>query len=110
MAGQTKVNQDGRDHGVQYSVANLKCMELDAGATLAAKDGIDGFIATVVQEIQPLLYKSTGTAGKIFMVVDGHGVTAASMQTRYQALGTVDGIATGSLTIVERDIDAFDAT
>ena len=44
------------------------------------------------------------------MVVDGHGVTAASMQTRYQALGTVDGIATGSLTIVERDIDAFDAS
>jgi len=110
MAGITKINQDGRDHGVQYSVANLKCFELDAGATLAAKDGIDGFIAEMVKEFQPLLYKSTGTAGKIFMVCDGHAVTAASMQTRYQAMGTVDGIATGSLTIVERDIDAFDAS
>jgi hypothetical protein len=110
MAGITKINQDGRDHGVQYSVANLKCFELDAGATLAAKDGIDGFIAEMVKEFQPLLYKSTGTAGKIFMVCDGHAVTAASMQTRYQAMGTVDGIATGALTIVERDIDAFDAT
>ena len=110
MAGITKINQDGRDHGVQYSVANLKCFELDAGATLAAKDGIGGFIAEMVKEFQPLLYKSTGTAGKIFMVCDGHAVTAASMQTRYQAMGTVDGIATGSLTIVERDIDAFDAS
>ena len=110
MAGITKINQDGRDHGVQYSVANLKCFELDAGATLAAKDGIDGFIAEMVKEFQPLLYKSTGTAGKIFMVCDGHAVTAASMQTRYQAMGTVDGIATGSLTVVARDIDAFDAS
>lgn len=110
MAGITKINQDGRDHGVQYSVANLKCFELDAGASLATKDGIDGFIAEMVKEFQPLLYKSTGTAGKIFMVCDGHAVTAASMQTRYQAMGTVDGIATGSLTIVERDIDAFDAS
>jgi len=110
MAGITKINQDGRDHGVQYSVANLKCFELDAGADLTAKDGIDGFIAEMVKEFQPLLYKSTGSAGKIFMVCDGHAVTAASMQTRYQAMGTVDSIATGSLTIVERDIDAFDAT
>ena len=110
MAGQTKVNQDGRDHGVQYSVANLKCMELDAGATLAAKDGVDGFIATMVQEFQPLLYKSTGTNGKIFMIVDGHSVTAAAMQTRYQAMGTVDGIDCSALTIVERDIDSFDAS
>ena len=110
MAGISKVNQDGRDHDVQYSVANLKCMELDAGATLAAKDGIDGFVATVMQEMQPLLYKSTGTAGKIFMIVDGHAVTAAALQTRYQAMGTVDSIDVSSLTVVERDIDEFDAT
>ena len=110
MAGISKVNQDGRDHGVQYSVANLKGMELDAGVSLAAKDGLDGFIAVVMQEMQPLLYKSTGTAGKIFMIVDGHAVTAAALQTRYQALGTVDGIDCSSLTVVERDIDAFVAT
>lgn len=110
MAAFTKTNQDGRDHGVQYSVANLKCMELDAGATLAAKDGVDGFIARMVETFQPLLYKSTGTAGKIFMVVDGHAVTAASMTERLQDMGTIDGIATGALTVTERDIDAFDAT
>ena len=103
-------NNNGYDHGVQYSVANLKCMELDAGASLAAKDGLGGFIDLVMQEFQPLLYKSTGTNGKIFMVVDGHAVTAASMQERYQAMGTVDGIDCAALTIVERDIDAFDAS
>ena len=116
MAAITKTNpasgtaNNGYDHDVQYSVANLKGMELDAGATLAAKDGLGGFIDTMVQEFQPLLYKSTGTAGKIFMIVDGHAVTAASMQTRYQAMGTVDGIDCSALTIVERDIDSFDAT
>ena len=109
MSAVARVNQDGRDHDVQYSVANLKCMELDAGATLAAKDGIDGFIALVMGEMQPLLYKSTGTAGKIFMIVDGHAVTAASLQARYQNMGTVDGIDVSALTVVERDIDEFDA-
>ena len=103
-------NNNGYDHDVQYSVANLKCMELDAGATLAAKDGLGGFIDLVMQEMQPLLYKSTSTNGKIFMVVDGHAVTAASLQERYQAMGTVDGINCAALTIVERDIDAFDAS
>jgi len=114
MAAVTKVNGTGFDHDVQYSVANLKCFELDAGATLAAKDAIGGFIDLVMQEMQPLLYKSTGTAGKIFMICDGHAVTAASLTARYQAMSTatttVDGIDTRALTVVERDIDDFDAT
>ena len=115
MAEVTRVNPvagsgSGFDHGEQYSVAQLQGFELDAGATLAAKDGIGGFIETVVREFQPLMYKSTGTAGKIFMICDGHAVDAASMQVRYQAMGTIDGIATGALTIVARDLDAFDAS
>lgn len=116
MAGISKVNpasgttNNGYDHGVQYSVAQLAGFELDAGTSLAAKDGLDGFIDIVVKEFQPLLYKSTSTNGKIFMICDGHAVTAADMQTRLQAMGTVDGIATGSLTVVARDIDAFDAS
>ena len=110
MASIARVNQDGRDHDVQYSVAQLSGFELDAGASLAAKDGIDGFIAQVVAEFQPLMYKSTGTAGKVFMICDGHAVDAAGMQTRYQAMGTVDGIDVSALTIVARDLDAFDAT
>ena len=110
MAEFTKTNGAGFDHGVQYSVVQLKCIEIDAGATLAAKDALGGFIDLVVQEFQPLLYKSTGTAGKIFAVIDGHAVTAASLTARYQAMGEVDGIDVSALTIVERDIDALVAT
>ena len=115
MAAVTRTNPpqgagSGFDHDEQYSVANLQGFELDAGASLAAKDGIGGFIETVVREFQPLMYKSTGTAGKIFMICDGHAQDATAMQERYQAMGTVDGIATGALTIVARDLDEFDAT
>lgn len=110
MATITKVNQDGRDHGVQYSVAQLKGIEIDAGASLAAKDGVDGALAQIVQEFQPLMYKSTSTNGKIFAIVDGHGVDAASMTARLQAMGTVDGVDLSAQTVVLRDLDAFDAS
>ena len=115
MAEVTRVNPaqgagSGFDHGEQYSVANLQGFELDAGATLAAKDGVGGFIETVVREFQPLMYKSTGTAGKIFAIVDGHAVTADSLTERLQALGTVDGVDMSAQTVVLRDLDAFSAT
>jgi len=106
----TRANGGGFDHDVQGSVANLKCMEIDCLATLAAKDDAGGVLELVLQEVQPLLYKSTGTAGKIFCIVDGHAVTAASLQERIQAKGTLDGITLGSATVTERDIDDFDAT
>jgi len=51
--------------------------------------------------------KSAGTAGKILMVVDGHGQTAASMQERLQALGTVDSIDLSSATVTARDLDDY---
>jgi hypothetical protein len=110
MAGITQTNGVGSAHGTNFSVAQLKGMEVDALVSLAAKGGIGSTIEAIVEEFQPLMYKSTGTAGKIFMIVDGHGVTAASMQVRLQALGTVDSIALASATVTERDIDAFDAS
>jgi len=110
MAGITKVNQDGRDHDVQYSVAQLKAIEIDAGVTLAAKDGVDGALAQIVQEFQPLMYKSVGTAGKIFAIVDGHAFDATAATERLQAMGTVDGVNLSAQTVVERDLNAFDAT
>ena len=61
MAAVTRTNGGGFDHDVQYSVANLQGFELDAGASLAAKDGVGGFVETVVREFQPLTYISTGT-------------------------------------------------
>lgn len=110
MAGITKVNQDGRDHGVQYSTAQITAVEIDAVVSLAAKDGVDGALAQIVGEFSPLMYKSTGTAGKIFCVIDGHGQTAASMQVRLQNMGTVDGVDLSSATVTARDLDAFDAS
>ena len=115
MAAFTRVNPvagatSGYDHGVQYSTAQITAIEIDAGASLAAKDGIDGAIEAILREFSPMMYVSTGTAGKIFAVVDGHHQDAASMTRRLQALGTVDGIDLSAQTVVLRDLDAFDAT
>jgi hypothetical protein len=44
------------------------------------------------------------------MIVDGHGVDAASMQIRLRNLGTVDSIALTSATVTLRELDEFDAT
>ena len=114
MAAVTRVHPpagagSGYDHGEQSSVANLKCVELDAGETLAAKDTLGGFIETMVREFAPLMYESTGTNGKIFMIVDGHGQTATSMTTSLQCMGTIDSIATGSLVFRDRTLSTFKA-
>ena len=109
MASVARVNQDGRDHGVQYNPGQTVAIEIDAGVSLAAKDGVDGALAQIVGEFSPLMYISTGTAGKIFAIVDGHGVDAASMTARLQNMGTVDGVDLSAQTVVVRDLDAFNA-
>jgi hypothetical protein len=110
MAGFTRVNGGPGAHGTTVSVAQLKAFEVDALASLAAKAGVESTIEAIVREFQPLMYVSTGTAGKIFMIVDGHGVDAASMQLRLRDLGTVDSIDLSSATVTERELDEFDAT
>lgn len=110
MSAVARVNQDGRDHGVQYNTADLVGMEIDAIVDISAKDGIDGCLAQIVGEFAPLMYKSTGSAGKIFMIVHGHAQSAASMQVRLQNMGTVDSIDLSSATVTARDLDGFVAT
>lgn len=110
MASVTRVNGTGHAHDTQYSTANLKGMEVDALVSLAAKGGIGSTIEAIAQEMQPLSMISTGTAGKIFMIVDGNSVTAASLQVRLRNLGTVDSIDLSSATVTERDLDNFSAT
>ncbi|MDC0002603.1 hypothetical protein OAP94_01700 [bacterium] len=110
MASVARVNQDGRDHGVQYSTAQVTAIEIDAGVSLAAKDGIDGAVAQIVGEFSPLMYKSTGTAGKIFAIIDGHHSDAASLTARLQNMGTVDGVDLSGEVVLVRDLDAFSAT
>ena len=109
MAGVTKVNGIGHTHGTQYSVAQLVALELDALVDISGKGGLGSTIEAMVREVQPLMYVSTGTAGKIFCICDGHAVNAASAQARIRALGTVDSIDLSSALVVERDLDAFSA-
>jgi len=109
MAAVTKTNGIGAAHNTNFSVANLKGMELDGLVNLTTKGGLGSTIEAMVQEAQPLMYKSTGTAGKIFCIVDGHSTTAADLQVRIRALGTVDSIDLSSALVVERDLDAFSA-
>ena len=110
MASFTRVNGGTGSHDTQYSVAQLKCFEVDAIVSVAAKGGVDSTIETIVREFQPLMYISSGTAGKIAMIVDGHAVDAASMQIRLRALGTVDSIVLTSATVTERTLATFDFT
>jgi hypothetical protein len=110
MAAYTRANGGTGAHGTTVSVAQLKAFEVDALVSLAAKAGVDSTIEAIVREFQPLMYVSTGTAGKIFMIVDGHAVNAASMQIRLRNLGTVDSIVLTSATVTERELDEFDAT
>ena len=110
MATFTRTNGAGFDHGVNYSTSQITGIEIDAGVDLTAKDGIDGAVEAIVREFSPLLYKSTGTAGKIFAVVAGHHQDAASMTSRLQALVEVNGVDLSAQTFVIRDLDAFVAT
>ena len=108
MAAVTKVHGTGHTHGTQESVAQLKGMELDALVNISAKGGLGSTIEAMVREAQPLMYVSTGTAGKIFCIVDGHSTTAADLQVRIRQLGTVDSIDLSSALVLERDLDTFD--
>jgi hypothetical protein len=109
MASFTRVNGNFGVHGTTVSTVQLKCMEVDALVDISAKGAIGSTIETIVREFQPLMYVSTGTAGKIFMIVDGHAVDAASMQIRLRALGTVDSIVLTSGLVVERELDELSA-
>lgn len=115
MAAFTRVNPvagagSGYDHGEGYSTSQVTAIEIDCGADISAKDTIGSTIETVVREFSPLLYVSTGTAGKIFAVIDGHHSDAASLTARHQALGTVDGIDLSAQVVLIRDLDGFVAT
>ena len=107
MASVTRTNGLGHVHGTQYSTANIQGMEVDALVSLATKGGIGSTVEAIVQELQPISMISSGTAGKILMLVDSSQNTAASMQVRLRAMGTVDSINLSSATVTARDLDSF---
>ena len=91
MAGLTRTNGVGHAHATLYSTAQLDAYLVDLGADASGQGGIGGALEAVAQEIAPLMFDSEGTAGAVHMIVDGHANTAASIQARIRALGTVNG-------------------
>ena len=110
MALVTRTNGLGHVHGTNYSTANIQGMEVDALVNLTSKGGIGSTVEAINQALQPIATVSTGTAGKIFMLVDSSQNTAASMQVTLRAMGTVDSINLSSATVTARDLDGFVAT
>ena len=111
MAGITTGGaRSGAVHGTGYSTYNLAGMEIDALVSLAAKGGVGSTIEAIVKLVQPVMWVSTGTAGKIFCVIDASQQTAASMQVDIRDLGTVDSIDLSNATVTARDLDEFVAT
>lgn len=107
MASVTRTNGLGHVHGTQYSTANIQGMEVDALVNLTSKGGIGSTVEAINQALQPIATVSTGTAGKIFMLVDSSQNTAASMQVTLRAMGTVDSINLAAATVTARDLDSF---
>lgn len=93
MAGQTRVAGFGSyAQGTVYSTAQLKAFVIDAQAALTNEDdGAEEAMEAIIREVQPLMYYSAGTAQTISVIVDGHGVDAASLQARIRALGATVG-------------------
>ena len=90
MATQTRVNGFSNfTTGALRSVANLKAFIITIKDTSAAidlqtlDDGADEMVESVIREVQPLMYYAvTGITGVIHVIVDGHGVDAASLLIR----------------------------
>ncbi len=100
MATVTRTNGLGHEHATLYSTANLKAYVLDA-PNLASEGGIGGALEHIGQDLQPLMINSEGTSGLVNLIMDGSQTTAASLQTRVQAWGTVSGIDFSSATVTE---------
>ena len=107
MASFTRTNGLGHAHGTQYSTSNLASYEVDCIVDVSGKGGIGSTIEAINQALQPVMTISSGSAGKILMIVDNQGTSAAQLQVELQNLGTVDSINLASATVTAKDIDSF---
>lgn len=110
MAGITRTNGLGHVHGTQYNTNNTQAYEIDCLVDISAEGGVGKIVEAVAQAINPTMYVSTGTAGKIFAVVDDSQHTAASLQVIVRNLGTINSIDVSNATVTARDLDEFDAS
>lgn len=105
MATFERVNGfDLYEQGTVYAVSQQKAFLIDAKASLAAEDdAANEAMEAIIREVQPLMYYSKASASTITVIVDGHGVTAESLQARIRNLGSKVG---GN----EFDLSAADVT
>ena len=103
MASFTRTNGLGHAHATLYSTAQTDAFLIDLGADASGQGGIGGALEACAQEIGSalLMFDSEGTAGQVHVIVDGHGITAASLQARLRALGTVNSYDMRGATVTE---------
>jgi len=112
MAGITRIHGfDNYVTGTLYSVAQLKGFKIvvkDNSNTAvdlqSLDDGADEMVETVIREVQPLMYFTVSdTSGTIYVIVDGHAVDAATLQTRVREVvaGKLAVAASGNDSTVE---------
>jgi hypothetical protein len=104
MAGVTKVNgflgnfttgalRSGSNPPHGDGLSNIQLFKItvkndsDTAVDLADRDGdaageANQLVELIIQELQPIAYEVTSTTGVINVIMDGHGVDAASMQAR----------------------------
>ena len=112
MATFTRTNGIGNsDNGfefvqgtVHYNAQNMKAFIIDAQAALTNQDAdaageVDQAVEAVLRVVQPLIYFSASTAQTITVITDIAGVTAADLEDRIQALGTINGFDLSSATV-----------
>jgi hypothetical protein len=93
MPAFNKTNGTGVTNGTLYNTGAITLVLIDTGASLATSSGnvTAGAIKTVVEQLQPLVYQPTGTAGVIHAIVDSSHGTAADIQAEIRALGVTGG-------------------
>ena len=92
MPSVTKTNGTGVTHGTLYVTNELYPVLIDVGADLSGFSGnISGsnMLLAVVNELRPVMYQSTGTAGVIHAVLDARSGSAAEVQQRIRNLGNI---------------------
>jgi len=106
MATFTRVNGGVGAPGALYSVNQqagyvITCKNVsDSAVNIQASTGVDGVIESVIREVAPLMYDvKDANGGVVHVIVDGHAQSAASLEARLQALGTIDSIDISGTTV-----------
>ncbi len=89
---------------IRYVAENLKAFLIDAGSALTAQDAdaageVDQAVEAILREVQPVIYFSANTAQTITVICDGPR-SAADLQARIRALGTVNSLDLSAATVV----------